>query len=75
MISFSLQLLCVCEGYLIRHVELVFLSVIQSMLFLVYYIVGFVDYKQICKNKENVFSSSSNGLGLTQSTAMVVLCI
>lgn len=46
------------------------------MLFLVYYYIGeFVDYKQVCKNKETVFPSSSNGLGLTQSTATLVLCV
>lgn len=45
------------------------------LLLVFYYVIGFVDYKQVCKNKETVFSCSSNGLGLTQSTAIVVLCV
>lgn len=59
-ISFSLQLFFVCRGYLIRHVELMFLRGIQSTLIAIFSILLYcwtwgLQTLQVYKNKETIF--------------------
>jgi len=58
-ISFSLQLFFVSRGYLIRHVELMFLRGINSVLTAIFSILLYcwtwgLQMLQVCKNKETV---------------------